>query len=421
MFTKTLVLLLVIVTVVSVGVAEDQTNDPHFIHRKRVESLAFDSESKHLAAACLNRIGMWDASTGKHLVWYRHSIRDPAIRIPSIVFSPNGQYLFAAGNDGRVTMWDRSTGHRCRTISEPWIIHCPSEPIPLNPISEDGLYALYSLMPASSVGFSSMALSPDGKLIAAGLFDRTAHLWNADTGEHIAEFGTSLAKKQHYQLDEIVTDRERRQSWKVAFGKTDASGDGQKQVEQVSIWTLPQFERRAVSGISFYPDGESLILYDGQIRVHNAKNGEQVFAIEDCSGFALSSDGNLIATFNSNTVKTCLFDGHTGELRAVLAYGRNANGLFLFSHDARQLVTGGKDNFIRVWNVNDRSVIHKFPSERPTTPVRCAAISPNGKLLAAFWDDVGIRLWNLESGEEQFRTPNKGEHCAENPSPTGNQ
>jgi WD40 repeat protein len=40
-----------------------------------------------------------------------------------------------------------------------------------------------------SAAIDSVALSPDGKRIVTGSFDKTLRLWSADTGELIRAFG----------------------------------------------------------------------------------------------------------------------------------------------------------------------------------------------------------------------------------------
>ena len=72
----------------------------------------------------------------------------------SVTFSPDGKTIASGGWDGKVALWDASTGRNIQTItkSKPSIV--------------------------ISVGFSG-----DGKLVAATGLDASVNVWNASNGE----------------------------------------------------------------------------------------------------------------------------------------------------------------------------------------------------------------------------------------------
>jgi WD40 repeat protein len=86
----------------------------------------------------------------------------------SLAFSPDGNYLAAAGTGGTALVWDLRTkaGHAAPTVLR-------------TPTSSLG-YALH---------FHSVAFSPDGKLILTAATDDTVRLWDSRTGESLRIIG----------------------------------------------------------------------------------------------------------------------------------------------------------------------------------------------------------------------------------------
>src|SRR5262249_52711053 len=62
-----------------------------------------------------------------------------------------------------------------------------------------------------------------------------------------------------------------------------------------------------------------------------------------------------------------------------------------------------KDGFARVWDVAARKQLHSFPMPEGSTPT--AALSPDGRLLAAGNTRGGLRVWDLQTGRERLLEP----------------
>jgi WD40 repeat protein len=67
-----------------------------------------------------------------------------------------------------------------------------------------------------------------------------------------------------------------------------------------------------------------------------------------------------------------------------------------FSADGNFLITGSYDQRVRLWNVNDGTIIKEFSGHKGT--VWTVAFSPDGKTIASAGEDKTIKLWNIESG-----------------------
>jgi WD40 repeat protein len=55
---------------------------------------------------------VWDVATGRELM----TLRGHASFIESVVFSPDGQYILSASDDGTARLWDGTTGQETMTL-----------------------------------------------------------------------------------------------------------------------------------------------------------------------------------------------------------------------------------------------------------------------------------------------------------------
>lgn len=69
-----------------------------------------------------------------------------------------------------------------------------------------------------------------------------------------------------------------------------------------------------------------------------------------------------------------------------------------FSPDGQQVITGGADGTVRLWNIQGREItaIEGPPGPFGYNDVVTAEYSPDGKQLKILWDDNTFKLWNLE-------------------------
>ena len=223
-------------------------------HPSWVSRAVFSPDSKTLATGSggdpayqgENEIRLWDVATGDE----RSTLRFEQFKrndVYSLAFSPDGTQLAsgsaytavppATGTDGRLTLWDLATGEETTLFTDP------------------------------RGAVLSVAFSPDGKTLAAGLWTRTIRLWDVETGEEIAQ----LSGHRNWVMG-------------LAFspdGKRLISGSGNprapSEIGELIIWDLETYqalasqstERRGVRWIALSPDGSKLAvgLINGNVKV----------------------------------------------------------------------------------------------------------------------------------------------------------
>jgi WD40 repeat protein len=186
-----------------------------------VLSLSFAPDGKRLAASSQAEVLIWDLETGKQS-------RAPQGALPPAEFSPDGKRLlalkknqsFLAGNpflESLLTVWDIPSGKEVRNLVPP----------------------------------HSWAFSPDGKLIAVGAWDATTTL---DLQVIEVETGRIVLRAGKYAGGELALSPD---------GKLLAAADGFGLPGRIAIWDVPGGRKLrtllghtdAVNGMVFTPDG----------------------------------------------------------------------------------------------------------------------------------------------------------------------
>ncbi len=243
---------------------------------------------------------------------------------------------------------------------------------------------------------NSVVFSTDGQILASGSGDQTIRLWNIPSGEcfHTLYGHTSWVNSVAFSTDGQTlasgSDDQTIRLWNISSGKCFHTLYGQ---HGHTGW---------VNSVAFSVDGQTLASGsdDQTIRLWNISSGECFYTLHGYTSWvysvAFSADGQTLASGSSDqTIRLwnissgeCFHTlyGHTGCIRSVA-----------FSNDGQILASGSNDQTIRLWNIPSGECFYTLHGH--TDLVRSVAFSVDGQTLASGSDDQTIRLWNIPSGE----------------------
>jgi len=240
-------------------------------------------------------------------------------------------------------------------------------------------------------GVTSVAFSPDGKILVSASEDKTGKLWSLPEGAllksgRIGEGGILVA---------ISPD-----------GSVLASGGRGEYV--VRLWSLPEGEllktleghRDYLNAVAVSPDGKVLASgsRDKTVKLWSLPGGQLLETLPERGGWvnsvAISPDGKVLATGNFGTVKLWSLPG--GELVKTLEGHGNAVESVAITADGKMLVSGSWDKTVKLWSLSDGELLKTL--EGHDDRVVSVAVSPDGKMVVSGSWDKTVKLWSLSDG-----------------------
>jgi WD40 repeat protein/energy-coupling factor transporter ATP-binding protein EcfA2 len=381
---------------------------------RQAESIAFSPETNRWAiGGCRREVGylciegdvsLWNVAPPLPIT---HPVSGNSESVAGVAFSPNGETLASGGCDksnplecqgGKVHLWNASTG---QPVGQP-------------------------LSGAPNI-VTSLAYSPDGKILAAGSCSKSAtegcqqgeiRLWNPETQQLISqplighnEFVGNLVFSPDGKIlassggDKIILwNVETRQSLgeitpgHQAYSQTFLSYNSPTQ----SIAFSPDGKTLASSGCGKVAGGESqqdAVCVAGEIRLWDVATrqplGEPLTGHKDIiMSVAFSPDGNTLASAsgpNDGTIK--LWNIATRQPTEPALTGLVAGvQKIVFSPDGETLIAAS--NNILLWDMATRQLIGQ-PLEGHSSRIQDIAFSPDGQRLASGDIDGKLMLWDM--------------------------
>jgi WD40 repeat protein len=243
-------------------------------------------------------------------------------------------------------------------------------------------------------GVWGVAWSPDGQRIATASGDRTARIWDAETGsEHAVLHG-------HHDWIEGV-------AWSLDSKRVaTASYDGTARIWEAETGS----ELAALRGhegwvwdVAWSPDGRRIATASGDrtARVWDTETATELATLHGhehgVRGVAWSPDGQRIATASGDRTAR-VWEVETGTELAVLRRHENSVADVAWSPDGQRIATASGDRVVRVWDVEPGVELAVLRSHQEG--VRGVAWSPDGQRIATASGDCTARVWDIETSLE---------------------
>jgi WD40 repeat protein len=387
-------------------------------HHGKVFDVGWSPDSRLLASAGRDRtIHTWNVIDPPNPIPFNEPMYGHSNIVYSVDWSADGQ-LSSASEDRSVRVWDVPKTFLGHTGAVTGLALSGDQRI-LVSVSADDTLRTWRLETGESnrelhrvdkAGIRALALNPGGRLFTAD--SGGAMLWNltsAGSTEPIAE----LPGAKGVATTSVATSPD---------GRLLAAGydDGSVRIWRVTGSTSPapalmlQAHTETVQALRFSPDSQSLasgssdktvVIYTtrgpGPPTRRNILSGHN----RPVTAFAWQPDSRTLASASLDQT-IILWDAPTARLITQLR-GHGDDVLSVdFSHDGRFLVSGGADHTIRVW---DTTVVPRaaqigydgMPGH--TDDVTAVLLSPGNNLMFSAGADRTIRRWSTEPKQSIMR------------------
>jgi WD40 repeat protein len=385
-------------------------------HSRAITAISFaEGDSVVVTASGDNTVGQWDVATGQEI---RDRVLKHPDWVSELDVSNDGTQVLTSCDDGKVRLWSLSDARLLSTIEPSLDVPSHKKVVYTGvDLAPDGRRALITCSATGQVFLwdvtENQSLSDGAWLDFAG----QGLVWGArftPSGDDVLTIGGNDARLWDGDSRDLML----RFSPHGAVADVDVSPDGRLLVtgswdRSAKIWDvtsgaalrkLDNVHDGYVNSVQFSPDGGLVLTAsdDGTARLWDVASGksvEPVFRGHDgrIRQARFSSDGAQVLTCgNDKTAR--IWDAISGqEMRSLIGH-EWAVLCGAFSSDGKRVITGGEDNTAIIWDSTTGETLLKLAGH--TDRVTAVAFSPDGTRALTGSQDSLLKVWDAHTGKE---------------------
>ena len=425
--------------------------------RGTINQMVWSPDGKTLAVA--GSLGVW--------LYESSGLDNPARlleghsrNVLAVGFSPDGNFVFSASQDGTVKKWNVATGllkstyHLWSDFSyevgtqdrtrEVWGIAFSPDCTQLATGGFDGIVKLWNIsskketaiLKGHNNSIMNLVFNQDGSILSSIDYDGHLLMWDAVQGVQFAESPDDSYRvwKSVFSPDgkTLLTSSEQ-SIWLHDLSVPDAPPNLLVELDQYifdmafsplgellvfgSSGTLQRLDLStgevktsgyisAVLKVAAPPDGKLAAIYTmiGELILFDTEEGRILSKVDTytsaITSISFNPNGDLIAS-GSDDGAIRLWNPVTNQLENILWGHMGAVTGVAFSPDGNKLASSSFDGMVIIWDIASGDPISVLVGHGSF--VRCVAFSPDGKIIASGSTDMTIRLWDIETGSERAK------------------
>jgi WD40 repeat protein len=239
----------------------------------------------------------------------------------------------------------------------------------------------------------AVAISPNGKYLAAGGWDNSIYIISLDTADwgeliHVIPFHSSA----------ILSLAFNRNGEYLICGSNDY---------QISIWNVDSAvmtqklkQKKGITNVGFGPNIRYALSgsKDGEIKLWDTKDSKRTVTIDagsSLNSFVLSRDKKSVYVANSS-INISQYNRSGVELTTLEGHTRRVNDIAI-SASGQMLASASDDKTVIIWNLQTRKIKYKLTGH--SKKVNTVTFSSDNKYAISGSNDGKVIIWDLSTGE----------------------